>query len=236
MINEPIVNRGIIQLIPIISKQIGAIEKNRDNLGQKYKFRGIDDVFFAVNPIFAEHGMVCVPNVIESVREEHTSSTGKGLLYTFLTVRFTFYAPDGSSIDVTTVGEGMDSGDKSAYKALSGAMKYAILQLFCIPTQEAKDPENDNHELQPGSAKATRGRTNGSPASEPPADSLSLPQLQAHIAAIEACTTLDQLDEYVALHKPEFLKSSQRLQISQFCQAKRQQLTPTAEASSGSAT
>ena len=209
MINEPIVNRGIIQLIPIISKQIGAIEKNRDNLGQKYKFRGIDDVFFAVNPIFAEHGVLCVPKVLSSIREEHTSKSGTTLLYTFLTVQFTFYAPDGSSIEVVTVGEGMDSGDKSAYKALSGAMKYAILQLFCIPTEEAKDPETENHDLCPRGAD----------------DPSLLQQMQKHITDIEALSTIQDLDLYVAQHKASFLASPHRLKISEFCQAKRAELT-----------
>jgi hypothetical protein len=215
MINEPIVNRGIIQLIPIISKQIGAIGKNQENKGQKYWFRGIDDVFFAVNPIFAEHGMVCVPKVLESIREEHTSSSGKALFCTFLTVQFTFYAPDGSSIEVVTVGEGMDSGDKSAYKALSGAMKYAILQLFCIPTEEAKDPETENHDLRSGSQNASRGAD----------DPSLLQQMQRHIADIEALTTIQDLDLYVTQHKASFLASPHRLKISEFCQAKRAELT-----------
>jgi hypothetical protein len=200
----------IIRLIPTISSKIGTIAKTRDNVGQKYKFRGIDDVFLAVNPIFIEYGVVCIPKVLNALREQHTSSTGKMLLYTFLTVQFTFYAPDGSSIEVITVGEGMDSGDKSAYKALSGAMKYAILQLFCIPTEEPKDPEMDNHDL-----RSSLGQN----------DTLHMQQMQEHIANIEALATLHDLDIYVAQHKASFLASPHRLKISDFCQAKRAELT-----------
>jgi hypothetical protein len=209
MVNESPDKKGIIALIPIVSKQIGAIEKTNKNKDQNYMFRGIDDIFQTVNPIFVEHGMVCVPKVIESVREEHLSKAGKTLLYTFLTMQFTFYAPDGTSIDVITVGEGMDSSDKSAYKALSGAMKYAILQLFCIPTEEAKDPETENHDLCPRGAD----------------DPSLLQQMQKHITDIEALSTIQDLDTYVAQHKTSFLASPHRLKISEFCQAKRAELT-----------
>ncbi len=62
-------------------------------------------------------------------------------------VQFTFYAPDGSSVEVVTVGEAMDAGDKSSNKAMSAALKYALLQVFCIPTEEPIDTENETHEV-----------------------------------------------------------------------------------------
>jgi hypothetical protein len=43
----------------------------------------------------------------------------------------------------------MDSGDKASNKAQAVAHKYALLQVFCIPTDDLKDPEYDNHELKP---------------------------------------------------------------------------------------
>ena len=38
----------------------------------------------------------------------------------------------------------MDSGDKAIYKAMTGALKYALRMNFLIPDE--LDPENDNHE------------------------------------------------------------------------------------------
>lgn len=37
----------------------------------------------------------------------------------------------------------MDSGDKAVYKAMSGVWKYAMLELFAIPTDDPKDAEDD---------------------------------------------------------------------------------------------
>ena len=49
------------------------------------------------------------------------------------------------------VGEGMDSGDKATNKAMAIALKYACFQVFCIPTEEMKDPDA---ETPPPSKKA----------------------------------------------------------------------------------
>ena len=40
----------------------------------------------------------------------------------------------------------MDSGDKATNKAMSIAYKYACFQVFCIPTEEMKDPDAETHE------------------------------------------------------------------------------------------
>ncbi len=42
----------------------------------------------------------------------------------------------------------MDNGDKGANKAISVALKYALLQTFMIPTQEMIDPDKEAHEVK----------------------------------------------------------------------------------------
>jgi hypothetical protein len=60
-----------------------------------------------------------------------------------LRVKHTFFAPDGSNVCATTVGEAMDAGDKASNKAMSAAMKYALIQVLCIPTEGDNDTENN---------------------------------------------------------------------------------------------
>ena len=43
----------------------------------------------------------------------------------------------------------MDSGDKATNKAMAIAFKYACFQIFCIPTEEMKDPDSDSHQIKP---------------------------------------------------------------------------------------
>lgn len=138
------------QIYSLIGKAIGKIgaigkdkvSKDRSG-GEQFKYRGIDQVYNALNPVMAELGIFFVPEVLDHKREEKTTRNGAILTYTIMTMRYTAYAPDGSNVQMTVVGEAMDSGDKSTNKAMSVAMKYAMFQLFCIPTEEMKDPDAD---------------------------------------------------------------------------------------------
>lgn len=143
----------IYQLMPVIMKEIGSIGKDRKNTQQNYSFRGIDDVYNAVNASLAKNGVFCVPEVLTERREERQTKNGGNLIYTVLSIRYTFFASDGSSVSAVMVGEAMDSGDKSANKAMSTAQKYAFFQIFCIPTEEQKDTEYETHEVKPKAQK-----------------------------------------------------------------------------------
>lgn len=136
----------IYKQLSIAMSEIGAVTKDKKNQQQGFSYRGIDDVYNAVNPVLARNGLIIVPEVIDQKREERTTARGINLIYTVLTIRYTIYAEDGSSVFVVVVGEGMDSGDKSCNKAMSIAYKYAMFQLFCIPTEETVDPDAEVQE------------------------------------------------------------------------------------------
>lgn len=132
---------NIFEAIGKIMKECGAIGKDRRNAQQNFNFRGVDDVMNAMHPILAENGVFVVPEVLESTREERTTARGGNLIYSILKIKFTFYAEDGTSVSAVVQGEGMDSADKSSNKAMSVAFKYALFQVFCIPTEEMADPD-----------------------------------------------------------------------------------------------
>lgn len=128
----------------------GAIGKDKKNQQQGFKYRGVDDVMNALQPVFTEFMIFCTPRVIDVKREERTTKNGGAMTYTVVTVEYTFYAADGSSVSCVVCGEGMDSADKSTSKAMSIAFKYACFQLLCIPTEEtAPDPDREYHEKLP---------------------------------------------------------------------------------------
>ena len=127
-----------------------AIGKDKKNQQQGFKYRGVDDVMNALQPIFAEFLIFCTPKVLDIKREERTTKNGGAMTYTVVTVEYVFYAADGSSVSCIVCGEGMDSADKSTSKAMSIAFKYACFQLLCIPTEEtAPDPDAEYHEKAP---------------------------------------------------------------------------------------
>lgn len=141
--------KNIYQTINAIMDEIEPIGKDSVNKQQGFKYRGVDAVMNALQPLFAKHKLFCVPEVISSMREDRTSSKGNLLIYSIIRVKYKFYAEDGSFIETTVEGEGMDSGDKATNKALAIAFKYACFQLFCIPTEEiSPDPDKESHELK----------------------------------------------------------------------------------------
>jgi len=139
----------IYTAIPAIMAEIPSIYKDRKNTSQNYSFRGIDDVYNAVNPILAKHRVFMRADVQDVKREERPSKSGGIMAFVQVRVRYSFVASDGSFVSTDSLGEGMDSGDKATPKAMSIAQKYAILQMFAIPTADPKDPEIDNHEVAP---------------------------------------------------------------------------------------
>lgn len=137
---------NIYEAIGSIMKKGVAIGKDKYNQQQKFSYRGIDDVMNVFQPLMSEAGIFMVPEVLDAKREERQGRSGGNLIYSIMKVRYTFYAEDGSSVSATVIGEGMDSGDKASNKAMAVAMKYAMFQTFCIPTEEMPDPDAETPE------------------------------------------------------------------------------------------
>jgi len=130
---------------------VDGIGKNRVNSqGSGYKFRGIDDVYQALSPLLAKHGLVIVPRMVGRECVERTSKNGGALFYVTVEAEFDFIAAeDGSHHTARTFGEAMDSGDKATNKAMSAAYKYAAFQTFAIPTEGNPDADAETHEVEP---------------------------------------------------------------------------------------
>lgn len=137
---------NIYQSITKIMEEVPSIGKTQRNKTQGFMYRGIDDVMNALQPLLAKNKVFIVPEILEQMREERTTSKGGNLIYSICKIKYKFYAEDGSSVEAITIGEGMDSGDKATNKAMAIAMKYALFQVFCIPTDEMKDPDSETPE------------------------------------------------------------------------------------------
>lgn len=137
---------NIYQSINAIMAECPVIAKAQQNKQQGFMYRGVDVVMNVFQPLLAKYKVFVVPEVLETIREDRQTKNGGNLIYTILKVRYTFFAEDGSFISATVQGEGMDSADKSGNKAMSVAFKYAMFQVFCIPTEEMRDPDAESPE------------------------------------------------------------------------------------------
>jgi hypothetical protein len=147
--------------IAAVTADIGkeGIGKDRSNVEQRYKFRGIDDVYNALSPIIARHNLCILPRVLNREVTERRTKSGTPLFSVTVEVEFDFVsAEDGSKHTVKTYGEAMDTADKATNKAMSAAYKYAAMQAFCIPTEGDNDADSTTHELAPSEVDPATGK------------------------------------------------------------------------------
>ena len=159
---------AVYRSIAAVMKDMAAegISKSRKNQQQNYSFRGIDDVYNALAPILAKHELCLLPRVLSREVTERQTKSGGALFYTVVDVEFDLVsAVDGSTHTIRTVGEAMDSADKSSNKAMSAAYKYAAMQAFCIPTEGDNDADAVTHDVAPRRADTA--------ASAPPAPTIT---------------------------------------------------------------
>lgn len=127
---------------------ISGIAKDRQNTDQKYRFRGIDDVYNALAPLLPKHGLVVVPRMLARTCTERTSRNGGALFNVVVEAEFDFVATsDGTRVTARAFGEAMDSADKATNKAMSAAYKYTAFQTFCIPTEGDNDADASTPEV-----------------------------------------------------------------------------------------
>ena len=145
----------------------GIAKDHTNTQGAGYKFRGIDDVYNAISPLLAEHGLCILPRMLTRECTERESKSGNALFYVTVKAEFDFVSSiDGSKHTVSTFGEAMDSGDKATNKAMSAAYKYAAFQAFAIPTAGDNDADAQTHAVAP--AKIVHGAADSVLKDNPP--------------------------------------------------------------------
>ena len=161
-------SQNVYQLIAAVAAEIAheGISKSRRNQQQGYSFRGIDDVYNALAPVIAKHGLVILPRCLSRVITERQAKGGGVLFSVVVEAEFDFVSShDASKHTVKTYGEAMDSADKATNKAMSAAYKYAAFQAFCIPTEGDNDADSTTHQVeQPGRAQRQQATPPASPA------------------------------------------------------------------------
>lgn len=142
----------IVKLLSQVMAEVGAVRKGDRNSQQNFNFRGIDAVTNAVSPALRKAGVIVTPQVIDYQYGSVTvGSKGTVMGHVKVMVRYTFHAPDGSSLETIVPAESFDSGDKATAKAMSVAFRTCLLQTLCLPTDDV-DPDATSYERAPSRA------------------------------------------------------------------------------------
>ena len=135
---------SIYEAIGAVMRDIGAISKDDLNTYDKYKFRGIDAVYNAVQPALVKNGVFIVPRLASLEQSDRLSKKGETQIHSRVEVDYTLFASDVTSIEARFPGEAVDRSDKSINKAMTAAYKYMIFELFCIPTEDLSDADAES--------------------------------------------------------------------------------------------
>ena len=139
----------IIAKLSAAMNDIGAVGKDGkyQDGRMSYKYRGVDGVVNAVSPAFRRHGIVCVPTLLEKSRDTTATRSGGRAEVIHIRVRYTFYdAESGESIATEVPGQAFDTSDKATAKAMSVALRIALLQVLMLPTCDT-DPDAERIEM-----------------------------------------------------------------------------------------
>jgi len=135
-----------------VMKNVGYVDKNQRNAAQGYQFRGIDDFINAVHPALIKAGVFMTVEVLDKTETLKDVIRGNGKAgvdkYVSILAKYTFNAEDGSNIHSIVAGEGIDSGDKATNKAMSAALKYALIQTLSVPTADISDADAESPQLE----------------------------------------------------------------------------------------
>lgn len=134
-------HKSLAAAICAVMSEVRGVEKTGENTNQRYKYASDADLLFAIQPACARHGIAIFPSNQETTSEE-VGATKSGTRRYLTTIRCEYsvvHADSDQVYTVKSVGTGIDSEDKGAYKAQTGALKYALRQLFLIPTGDDPD-------------------------------------------------------------------------------------------------
>lgn len=149
---------NIFEKMSAITTELNAVAKNL-KVGEgrnSYKAVGEADVLAAVKPLEAKHGVYSYPfsrQIVErdvittrKIYNGQESESSRFFMRIETVYRFVNTEKPDEFIDITTYGDGIDSGDKAPGKAMTYGDKYALLKAYKIitgddPDQTASEPD-----------------------------------------------------------------------------------------------
>jgi ERF superfamily len=141
--------------LALVRRRLGYIQKRGHNELHNYSYVTAADLSGAVGDILAELGILVIPRLESISHESVRNYRSDGEHLTHVVMSYSFVDVDtAEDITVKVAGEGVDAGDKAPYKAMTGALKYALLQSFLLATGD--DPEDERPTLANHSASPAR--------------------------------------------------------------------------------
>lgn len=160
------------KLVSILETMAG-VPKKGYNKNQNYHYMREVDVLEALKEELVKHKIILLTSSkhIET-KDKPKIDKNENKVVEFVTTVETSHtfidSESGEQLSITSIGQGYDSLDKGASKAITAATKYALMKTFMI-SDEGADNENDGVTQQAPTKGFTRTKTETALTTTPPA-------------------------------------------------------------------
>ena len=132
----------LLQRLALVQSKVDYIQKEK-KAGMKYSIVSHDAVTAKVRPLMVEHGVLYYPVWMEMEQVGNRTQMK-------MTIRFVNIDEAHDYIDVVSAGYGIDEQDKGPGKAISYAVKYALLKTLGLESGDDPDEDQNTVHSNPG--------------------------------------------------------------------------------------
>lgn len=140
----------LLKAMQAVMEDVGYIQKDgRVAFGKtKYNFVSAAGLISKIRPAMLKHGLLLIPSDGGAPPQQEiaiSNKDGKETINHYVLIEMTYTLSHVSGVvwphKIKIPASGYDSGDKATYKAMTGAIKYALLSVFLLETGD--DPEEE---------------------------------------------------------------------------------------------
>lgn len=133
----------IYRALAAVQAMVKAAAKSGANEYDHYSYAMLNDYCEVIRVPMAENGLALSVDIesVERLTPRKTRNGGEEQVV-LVVVKGILMHESGETLSFTGYGEGQDRSDKAIYKAITGAKKYLIANIFNVPTSD--DPEKDS--------------------------------------------------------------------------------------------
>jgi hypothetical protein len=153
---------NLIKAVLAVMDEVKSIDKNLNvgTGGSSYKGVADKDVKQVIGQAMQKNGLIILTTGIipesemsewdqEETYNGKTQTKHKTMVFTKIKTKYTLMHESGEQVELVGYGHGADSQDKSAGKATTYALKYALLNTFLVPTGDIDDTDKDHSDSLP---------------------------------------------------------------------------------------
>jgi len=146
---------SLVKKLVEIRSELGPVQKTKRNPHFNYNYVGEAQITAIIGPRFDEHGILFTTSV--KSMDVHHGQAKEGITVAVTTEHKIIDTDSKEEMIIYGAGVGWDSGDKGVYKAITGAVKYALMKMFLVTDEQ--DPEAGEQRAAPEPGRTGHRRT-----------------------------------------------------------------------------